>query len=144
MRKKSLAIIIALLAAAAIAGAGVFVYDATRADVIAEGVTINGVSVGGLRANQARVVLRQALLEPLERPVVVRHGDQRFKLTARRARIAVDVDGSVDRALDVSRRGNLLARAWRDVNGDRVERDVTARVTYSKAAVRGLVRRVAG
>jgi len=143
MRKKGLVLVIALLAASAIGVGAVYVYDAARSDVIAKGVTVNGVSVGGLRASEARVVLRRVLLDPLKRPVVVRHGERRFKLTARRARIAVDVDGSVDRALDASREGGMFTRVWRGATGERVEQDVAARVTYSKKAVRRLVGRVA-
>ncbi len=142
MRSKTFATVAGLLAALLLAAGALVVYDGARSDVIAEGVTVNGVDVGGLKASQARVLLRRALLEPLSRPVVVRHGDRRFKLTARRARLAVDVDGSVDRALDASREGNVLARTWRSATGARVERDVTARVSYSRKAIRRLVARV--
>ena len=48
----------------------------------------------------------------------------------------MDVDGSVDRALDASRDGTMVSRAWRQATGGRVERDVTAKVTYSRRAVR--------
>jgi lipoprotein-anchoring transpeptidase ErfK/SrfK len=142
MRSKLFATVAGLLAALLLAAGAVYVYDGSRSDLLAEGVTVNGVSVGGMKASQARVVLRRALLEPLEQPVVVRHGDRRFKLTAEQARIGVDVDGSVDRAIDASRSGSLVERAWRGVTGGRVERDVAAEVTYSKRAVSRLVRKV--
>jgi vancomycin resistance protein YoaR len=142
MRSKLLPIVAGLVSVLLLAAGALYVYDATRSDLIAEGVTVNGVSVGGLKANEARVVLRRALADPLQRPVVVRHGDRRFKLTARRARVEVDVDASVDRALDVSHTGNLVSRAWRSATGGRVEQDIPVDVAYSKKAVRRLVSRV--
>jgi len=142
MRSKLLPIVAGVIGVLLLAAGGLYVYDATRSDMIAEGVTVNGVSVGGLKANEARVVLRRALEEPLRRPVVVRHRDRRFKLTARRARVEVDVDASVDQALDASHSGNLFARAWRSATGARVERDIQVDVAYSKKAVRRLVGRV--
>src|SRR5215211_4139651 len=133
MRSKIFSIVAGIVGVLLLAAGALYVYGATRSDLIAEGVTVNGVSVGGLRANEARVLLRRTVLDPLERPVVVRHGDRRFRLTARRARIDVDVDASVDRALDASHEGNLVSRAWRSATGARVERDVPIKVTYSKA-----------
>lgn len=122
--------------------AAVFVYDATRADRIAPGVTVNGVDVGGLRVGAARVKLRRQLVEPLQRPVVVRHPDRRFRLTAEQARLRVDVEGSVQQALAASRRGDLFARTWRDINGQEVEHNVEAQVSYSRKSVKRLVARV--
>jgi len=142
MRSKLFATVAGFVAVLLLAAGVVYVYDASRSHLIADGITVNGVSVGGMKASQARVVLRRALLEPLERPVVVRHGDRRFKLTPARARIGVDVDGAVDRAIDASRSGSLFARAWRSVTDERVERDVQAEVTYSRRAVARLVKRV--
>ena len=122
--------------------AGVFVYDATRADRIAAGVTVNGIDVGELRAGAARVKLRERLIEPLQRPMVVRHPERRFRLTADEARLQVDAEESVQRALAASRAGNAFTRTWRDVSGERLDHDVEARVSYSRAAVRRLVSRV--
>jgi lipoprotein-anchoring transpeptidase ErfK/SrfK len=121
---------------------GVFVYDATRADRIAPGVTVNGIDVGELRAGEARVKLREELLEPLQRPILVRHADRRFKLTARQARLRVDVESSVQQALAASRSGDLFARTWRELTGVRVEHDVEASVRYSRESVQHLVARV--
>lgn len=141
MRKSILLIFFGLLAVLAAVG-GVFVYDATRADRIAPGVTVNGIDVGDMRAGAARVKLRRMVLEPLEQPMKVRHSDKHFKLTARQARLAVDVEGSVQRALEVSRTGDFASRTWRHVRGDEVDANVEARVTYSRASVERLVDRV--
>jgi len=132
-----------LVVAVAAAVAGVYVYDATRADRIAPGVTIAGIPVGDMRASAARVTIRERLIEPLEQPLVVRNGDRTFKLTARRAKLAVDVEDSVQAALAASREGDMFSRTWRNLNGERVDTNVDPRITYSRAAVSRLVARVA-
>jgi hypothetical protein len=43
------------------------------------------------------------VLEPLSRPVVVRAHGKRFTLTPERAKVGVDIDGSVETALQRTR-----------------------------------------
>src|SRR3954469_17202768 len=138
-----LPLITALLVGLLLAGAGaVYGYDRSRADLIADGVRIGGIDVGGLTPAQARVKLRRAVLDPLNRPVRVRAVGERFRLTPARARIAVDLDGSVAAALGRSRRGNMLGRTVRALSGGTVSADVPLDVHYSHRAVRQLVKRV--
>jgi lipoprotein-anchoring transpeptidase ErfK/SrfK len=135
--------VLALMIAILLAGAGsLYAYDRSNRTTIADGVSVNGVDVSGLSPERARAKLHATLLEPLDRPVTVRHEGRRFTLTPERARVAIDIEGSVDRALAASREGNLLTRAWREVRGEPLDTDVEARVTWSDAAVRRLVDRV--
>ena len=137
--------VLALMIAVLLLGAGtLYAYDHSNRERIADGVTVNGVHVGGLTPESARVKLRRELLEPLDRPVVARYEGRRFTLTPKQAQIAVDVDGSVDRAIAASRQGNLLSRTWREVRGQALDSQVEAKVSYDRRAVRRLVRRVEG
>jgi lipoprotein-anchoring transpeptidase ErfK/SrfK len=129
----------ALLVVLAVAAYG---YDTSRDDLIAEGVTVAGVEVGGMRADAAATKLRAQLGPALERPVRVSVAGHRFKLTARRSHLAADVDGMVDEALEVSRDGGLPPRVWRGITGREVDRELGARVTYSGVTVKRFVRRV--
>jgi lipoprotein-anchoring transpeptidase ErfK/SrfK len=86
--------------------------------------------------------VRSTLLEPLRRKVVVRGDGHRYVLGPRKAHVALDVAGSVDRALALSRSGGLLERTWRALRGGRIDRDVSAEVGYSHRAVNRLVERV--
>ena len=136
-------VLTAILIISLLAGAGgVYAYDQGKEGRIAEGVTVNGVEVGGLDAGAAREKLRAALLEPLDRPVTARYQGRRFKLTPRQAEIGVDIDGSVARALDRSREGSMFNRTWREVRGDRLEADLEATVSWSRRAVRRVVARI--
>jgi lipoprotein-anchoring transpeptidase ErfK/SrfK len=135
--------VLALTVTVLLVGAGsLYAFDRKVRTRIADGVTVNGVAVGGLTPARARAKLSAALLEPLDRPVSVRYKGQRFTLTAKQAQIAVDIDGSVDRAMDASQRGNVFSRTWREVRGTRLNTRVEAKITWSRAAVRRVVRRV--
>jgi lipoprotein-anchoring transpeptidase ErfK/SrfK len=135
--------VFALAVTVLLVGAGsLYAFDRSVKTRIAEGVTVNGIDVGGLKPEAARAKLQAALVKPLDRPVVVRHDDQRFKLTRRQAAIAVDIDGSVDRAMAVSTDGNVFTRTWREVRGRELDAQVEAKIAWNRAAVRRLVKRV--
>jgi lipoprotein-anchoring transpeptidase ErfK/SrfK len=142
MPSRTLALL-AILTIALLAGAGgVYAYDKDKEGLIAEGIQVNGVPVGGMTAERARATLRAALLDPLNRPVHARYEGKRYTLTTRQAAIAVDIDGSVERALARSREGSMFTRTWREVSGRRVDADLDAKVSYSRPAVRRLVARI--
>jgi hypothetical protein len=129
----------ALLVVLAVAAYG---YDTSRDDLIAQGVTVAGVKVGGMRADAAATKLRAQLGPALERPVRVAVAGHRYKLTAQRSHLTADVDGMVDEALEVSRDGGLPSRVWRGITGREVDRELGARVTYSGVSVKRFVRRI--
>jgi lipoprotein-anchoring transpeptidase ErfK/SrfK len=136
-------ILVAVFVFLLIAGAvGAYAYDSSRDDLIAEGVTVAGVDVGGLRASEARRLLEREVSEPLNRPIVVRRAGKRFSLSAEDAGSQADVDAMVQDALAATRDGNILSRVVRDLTGGEEDARLRARVTYSEAAVTGLVRRV--
>src|SRR5688572_22340797 len=129
-----------------LAGAiGVYAYDASRDDLIADGVTAGGVRIGGMRAAEARVAIDDQLARPLRKPVVVTHGDERFRLSAARARLRVNTERMVQEALEKSREGNVLSRTVRELTGeDPDDAELPARLSYSQQAVDRLVKRVEG
>jgi lipoprotein-anchoring transpeptidase ErfK/SrfK len=136
-------ILVAVLLLVLIGGAvAAFAYDSSREDVIAEGVTIAGVDVGGMKTEEARSLVRRELQEPLERPIAVVRGPQRFRLSAHDAGVTADVNGMVEEALQVSRDGSIFSRVARDITGGEENAQVSARVNYSTDAVEQLVGRV--
>jgi lipoprotein-anchoring transpeptidase ErfK/SrfK len=127
-----------------LAGAGgVYAYDRAHSETIGEGVRIGGVDVSGLSPEQARARLRSEVLDPLSRPVVVRALGKRYRLTPEQAAVSVDVDGSVQAALDRSREGNMLVRTWRGIRGEPLHAELELDVDYSRKAIARLVERVA-
>jgi hypothetical protein len=135
--------VLALTITVLLVGAGsLYAYDRQVRTRIAEGVTVNGIDVGDLTPAQARAKLQRTLLDPLSRPVSVRYKGRRFTLTPAQANVAVDVDGSVDRAMAASTKGNLFTRTWREVRGTELDARVEAKINYSEAAVRRVVTRV--
>jgi lipoprotein-anchoring transpeptidase ErfK/SrfK len=142
MRHKSFILVAAFVILLLAGAVGAYAYDSSREEVIADGVTIAGRDVSGMKVSEARALVRRELSDALERPVVVRRAGRRFRLSAAHARVRADVAGMVDQAVQASRDGNLLTRVYRDLTGGREQVSVPARMTYSKRAVAGLVARV--
>jgi lipoprotein-anchoring transpeptidase ErfK/SrfK len=141
--RKRVAVIAAAVGLLLLAGAGgVYAYDHANAEEIGKGVRVGGVDVSGLTPEQARAKLRTAVLEPLSRPVVVRVRGKRHTLTAERAKVAVDIDGSVAAAMQRTRDGNMLSRTWRDVRGESLDAELELDISYSKRAIKRLVKRI--
>jgi lipoprotein-anchoring transpeptidase ErfK/SrfK len=142
MRHRSF-ILVAVLLLALVGGAvAAYAYDSSRDDLIAEGVTIAGVHVGGMRTAEARRAVERELKPALEKPIRVTHKRKRFNLSAEDAGVQADVSGMVDEALARSREGSIFTRVARDLTGGDERAQVPARVTYSPEAVSKLVRRV--
>jgi lipoprotein-anchoring transpeptidase ErfK/SrfK len=142
MGKRSL-IILGVVIGVLVFGAGaLYAYDHSNRNEIAKGITVEGVDVGGLNATQARARLRTELLPKLNHPVVVQFHARHFRLSPHAAGLTVDIDGTVDEALQRSRDGSIFSRVSRSLTGGHVDANLTAQVMYSQAAVAGLVSRV--
>ena len=120
----------------------VYAYDTAREDSIADGVTIGGIDVSGMSRSEATATLREQLLAPLARPVVVRARGETFRLPARRARVVADLDGTITEAVGRSRTGNMLTRTFREVTGGEVGTDVDPRISYSRPALARFVAKI--
>jgi lipoprotein-anchoring transpeptidase ErfK/SrfK len=136
--------LLAGLSAAVVVGltVGAYAYDSSREDLIADGVKVAGLDIGGLDSSEARRKLSAELTGRLDRSVRVKAAGRRFRLTPEAANLAVDVDGMVDEAIERSRSGGLPGRLWRSVTGSNVDADLEARVGYSSIEVRRFARRV--
>ena len=121
----------------------VYAYDANRTHVIAEGIRIDGIDVGGLTAGTAAARVKTQVVDPLAAPVTATYRSSSFELTSTEARVGVDVDGAVDEALRRSRSGNLLERTFRAVTGTKVSADVDVEITHDPKAVDAVARNVA-
>jgi L,D-transpeptidase catalytic domain/Putative peptidoglycan binding domain len=138
--KIAIATALALLLLGAVAA---YAYDSSQSDTIAEGVTIGGVEVGGMDAEQAERAVRRQLLAPLRHSLKVGYDGDSWRLPGEKLKVHADLEAAVEEALDVSRDGALPTRVVRYVTGGGVDEAVPAEVTYSQAAVNRFVRRVA-
>ena len=108
----------------------VYWWDSTHKNVIAEGVTIGGVDVGGLEADAAASQVRTNLVAPLEKTLKVTYGEEDFELTSKESDVRTDIDGMVDEALEVSQEGGLPGRTWRAVTGEEVDHAIDPEIVY--------------
>jgi L,D-transpeptidase catalytic domain/Putative peptidoglycan binding domain len=136
-----------LLAATGIAlsagGAYAYFWDHGRADLIAEGVRIADIDVGGLRAAEASLLLDRHFSHQLSHPVHVVYGTHDFLVRPARAGVRVDVARMVDAAVHVSREGGLAHRLWRDLRGKRQPATIPLTTGISEAHVQAFAARVA-
>jgi lipoprotein-anchoring transpeptidase ErfK/SrfK len=132
-------IIAALVVALALA---IYLYDHSQRGVIANGVRIAGVSVGGMDEAAARSKVRNELITRLGQTVTVSSGSRRWTLGAREAAVRIDANKMVAQAVSASREGSLITRAARELFGGSLKRDVPLAIRYSHQAVRGVVARV--
>lgn len=134
---------IVVVALVAVLAAGAYAYDSTQKDKIAEGVTIAGVDVGGLDADQAARKVRRSLLSPLRQSLRVSFDGENWTLPGAKLKVRADVDAAVEQAVEESQEGGLPGRLVRYVSGGELEESVSPQVKYSQRAINRFVRRVA-
>jgi lipoprotein-anchoring transpeptidase ErfK/SrfK len=128
--------------AVALLGLGTYLYDHSRRDVIAKGVSVAGVPVGGLHEAAARTKLERDLVSRLTRGVTVKSGSHSWTLDARQAHVSVDVANMLSQAVGVSREGSIITRTARSLFGGSIHRDIPLVVGYSHQAVRDLTAKI--
>jgi lipoprotein-anchoring transpeptidase ErfK/SrfK len=124
-------------------GAYAYFWDRSNADVIASGVMIAGIDVGGLHAADARTLLDARLVRPLERPLTVEHDGSSFVVQPERAGLRVDVARMVDTAVRLSRAGGLRDRVLRRVRGRQLHASVPLRAALSATSLTQFVDEIA-
>ncbi len=144
MGRKTKIGIIAVAVLLVLGAVGAYAYDSSQKGTIADGVTIGGVDVGGMTADEAEVAVRRQLLAPLRHSLRVGYEGQRWRLPGKRLKIHAEIDSAVDKALDESESGGLPGRLVRYVTGGGVDEQIAADITYSQPAVNRFVRHVAG
>ncbi len=119
-----------------------YLYDHARRDVIADGVKIAGVSVGGLHEAAAREKLERVLVPRLDGPVGVHFAGRTWHLEGRQAGLRVNVADMVRQAVAASRGGSIVSRTFRSLTGGSVNRDIPLVASYSHGAVRALTAKI--
>ncbi|HEY2052464.1 MAG TPA: L,D-transpeptidase/peptidoglycan binding protein [Solirubrobacterales bacterium] len=143
MGRKTIIIATAAVLVAALAVAGAYAYDRSQDGKIAAGVTIDGIDVGGMSAEDAEAKLRRELLRPLDKPLRATYRDRQWSLAGEKLKVRADIGGAVARAVQVSREGGLPTRIGRYLGGDELEIEIGADVGYSRSAINRFVRHIA-
>lgn len=143
MGRKAQISIVTLVFGAIIAVLLAYWWDSTHKELIAEGVTIGGVDVGGLESNAAASQVRSNLVTPLERTIKVKSGDRSFELTAKELNVHANVKGMVADALVASQEGGLPSRLWRGLSGGEVDAAIKPELAYDKGEVNHFIAHIA-
>lgn len=132
----------ALLAGLVVLALAAYIYDQGRRDLIAPGVTIAGVDVGGLHTRAARERLRGVLGRTQTHWITIQYRSLRIAVTPRQVGLKADINGAVEQALRASRGGWFVSRALAALAGNRLNESIPIKVTYSHSAVTALLARV--
>jgi lipoprotein-anchoring transpeptidase ErfK/SrfK len=143
VRHPTFILVSALILVLFIGVGALWVWDASREDVISKGTTVNGVDLGGMKPEEARVKLQRSVLLSMQKPIYIKVRGEKYRLSSKRARVTVNVDSMVQEALEKSRRGNLFTRTWRTLTGDDAHANITPTISYSERVVNSLVARIA-
>ncbi len=92
-------VVVVLLAGAAFAG---YSYDRAKAETVLPGVRVENVDVGGMTRAEAAHALAPAVETFLQRPIAISAGKKSWTMSPEELGVKVDVNGAVDRALNVS------------------------------------------
>ncbi|MDX6601951.1 MAG: L,D-transpeptidase ErfK/SrfK [Solirubrobacterales bacterium] len=125
------------------AAAGAYAYDSSQKDKIAEGVTVAGVDVGGMDADEAKAAVRRELLSPLKHELKVSLGSESWTLPGEKLKVRANIGQAVDEAVAESQDGGLPTRLVRYVSGSELDKPVKAELDYSQPAINRFVRHVA-
>src|ERR1700742_2372545 len=118
MGRKTIIFASAVLLVAALAVAAAYAYDRSQDGQIASGVTIDGIDVGGMSAEDAEAKLRRKLLRPLDKPLRAVYRDRTWSLPGQKLKVLAEIEPAVERAVEVSREGDLPTRLGRYLGGD--------------------------
>jgi lipoprotein-anchoring transpeptidase ErfK/SrfK len=135
------ALVISLLAVAVLAGSGAAAlhrYDTSRSDLIADGIVIAGIDVGGMSVAEARAELGEGVAR-LEQPITITYLKREFVLDPGLVDVGTNVDELLATAVAESREGNFLTRSFERLTGSEPERELALRVDYSREAVTRVV-----
>lgn len=143
MSRKVLIPVLAVIGVIALFVGAAYAWDQGSSNKVAPGVDVAGVEIGGLTREEAITRLKRDYLGELQQPVVASYDGKSWKLTPEQADVSVNVDQSVDAALDRSRQENFVVRAYRSISGKPLGASVTPSVSYDRGEVGAFVNRVA-
>jgi lipoprotein-anchoring transpeptidase ErfK/SrfK len=135
MRQRSFIVLAVLVLVLVLGAVGVYAYDSSHKNTIANGVTAGGVDISGLKPKAAQAKLDRELAAPLRKTVVVKWNHHRYKLTPDQAQVRVNTADMVQQAVEASRKGGIISRATRELTGGSVHKSIPVQVTYSRHAV---------
>jgi lipoprotein-anchoring transpeptidase ErfK/SrfK len=139
-RGRRVAVAVVLIALAALPFGALAWADHDAKGRVPEGTRIAGIDVGGLDRDIAIKRLRAQVSIPARRSVSVTvDGDVKSTLSAKRARVRLNIRELVDRAVERGRRGSFLTRGWRELTGAKLASSQPVRVRVDRGAVQHFV-----
>jgi hypothetical protein len=125
------------------AGASAYFWDRSQSDMIARGVTIGGIPVGGLNAAEARTLLQARFAARLRQPLRLVRAGETFTVRPLSTGLRLDVGRMVDDAVAASRTGGLYGRVRRAILNKSLGVTIPLRASLSQPELASVAGRVA-
>jgi lipoprotein-anchoring transpeptidase ErfK/SrfK len=110
---------------------------------VPEGITVGGVDVSGMDADEAVHRLSQQIGVPAGRALKVSVDGETYRLTGRRAGVQLDIRAAVDRAIARGRKGNLIERGWREMASKKLHGNEPITISVNRRKITRFVDRIA-
>ncbi|HAS08804.1 MAG TPA: hypothetical protein DCR52_06285, partial [Actinobacteria bacterium] len=88
------------------------VLNANARGNVPSGTTVEGVSIGGLSAEQAASVLTKKLAPRIKKDITLTADGRKVTVDAQKAGLALDVEGTVSKATSLTGTGNVFSRLF--------------------------------
>lgn len=102
---------------------------------IAKGVSIQGISVGGMTPEEAKAQLQAQIGDPASKPIRVKIPKGVFKLDPAKAGMKIDIDAAVAQAKDLGKDDGFISKGWRKITGGEVDKNVSLTIASNRKAV---------
>ena len=133
--QKLLIATVTLLTAMLLLAVGVYAYDKAQEDQIAPGIRVGGVEIGGRSVDEARAIIDNEIVAPLQKPVVVSYEGERYRLSPGKLDQRADVNAVIEEAVNRTREGGLIERVGRYFQGSAVNVNLDPGLSYNEEAV---------
>ncbi len=106
--RKRLRILIAVGSIVALLVLAMLIDSALYYNKVHTGVSISGISMGGLTRDEATAALTRLVEDAKDQPITLSSGDKTWSVTPTDVGAKIDVAGAVSAAMEVTRKSNFL------------------------------------
>jgi vancomycin resistance protein YoaR len=135
----AVAFLVGLIAALAIGSGALYALDVHYTGKVLPGVSVGGVNVSGLTAEEARLRLAQAFASYADGRAILAGGEKNAEISYATIGRRPDVDAMVEEAMAVGRSGNAVERVILDARTAVRGINLAPRVTFDAARLERLV-----
>jgi lipoprotein-anchoring transpeptidase ErfK/SrfK len=138
------AIVCFVVVVAGVAAASVVRLESSQSRSVLKGVTVGGISIGGMEFTKAHTLLLNKFDKPLDSPVSIQVPESKpVTTTWRELGSSTDVEKVFEQATDLRSKISLAQRLWLRISGGSVSRNLDVKATFDSHRAEAFVARIA-